>query len=272
MPDRAPFVPEASEAAQPQARRGIVLETRDLWVWHGSQALLREVTVPFAAGAVTCVTGPSGAGKSTLLRALNRLLDLDPGLRVEGQVLLEGEPVYAPGVDVDRLRTRVGMLFQQPVVFPGSIRDNVLFAARRLRSLARRHWDERVHQVLAEVGLWEEVRGRLAQPAASLSVGQQQRLCLARSLILEPRVLLLDEPTSALDAGSREAIEALILRRRGRQSFVVVTHDLAQARRLADRALCVTRHEGSGVVQPCSHTHPELDDPACRTPLSGGRS
>jgi phosphate transport system ATP-binding protein len=223
-----------------------VLETRQLSVSIGGRPLLRSVDLRIEPRRVLGIVGPSGAGKTTLLRCLNRLTDLVPGLSVSGEILFHGQSIHRRGVDVDALRARVGMIFQQPVVFPGSIADNVLFGVRHTRSLPRREWPERVERALREAALWDETRHRLREPAARLSVGQQQRLCLARALAGEPEVLLLDEPTSALDAGSTAAIEDLILRLRERHAIVLVTHNLRQARRVADSLACVCVRNQSG--------------------------
>lgn len=258
-----PAKPAAVDAAGIATRSAEpILEARGLGVWADATPILRGVDFSVPRGSVVCVTGPSGVGKSTLLRCLNRLIELVPGLRSEGEIRLAGTSVH--GVDADTLRERIGMLFQQPVIFPGSIRDNVLFAARRLRKASKAEWDERVRSVLCEVGLWDEVGKRLAAPASVLSVGQQQRLCLARLLLLEPEVVLMDEPTSALDPESQSVIEALVRARRDRQSFIVVTHDLAQARRIADAAVCLSLRDGVGELVPCVEPHPSLQDPACR--------
>ncbi len=226
-----------------------VLETRGLCVSHGRRILLRSVALQVEPRRVLGILGPSGAGKTTLLRCLNRLVDLVPDLAVSGEVLLHGRSIYAGGVDVDALRARVGMIFQQPVIFPGSIADNVLFGVRHTRRPPRRERPERIERALREAALWEEVHHRLREPAASLSVGQQQRLCLARVLAGEPEVLLLDEPTSALDTRSTAAIEELILRLRERHAIVLVTHNLQQARRVADTVafLCVRDQAGEVV-------------------------
>lgn len=259
MLERAGVVP-----AETSATAEVVIETRGLQVSASGQSILRDVAFRVVRGEVTCVTGPSGVGKSTLLRCLNRLVDLIPGMNVAGDILFDGRSVYAPDQDPDVLREKIGMLFQQPVIFPGSLRDNVIFAARRLRKATRAEWDARIEAVLTEVGLWGEVASRLDAPAEVLSVGQQQRLCLARCLLVEPDVVLMDEPTSALDPESTDVIERLVCSRRGRQSFVVVTHDLAQARRIADHAVCISLHDGAGTLAPCAEPHPSLNDPACR--------
>jgi phosphate transport system ATP-binding protein len=265
MAERWIAPPASQDRPTPNAEATLaapILEAHGLCVSAAGVPILRGVDFAVPRGSVVCVTGPSGVGKSTLLRCLNRLVELVPGLRVTGEISLDGESIHA--ADPDTLRERIGMLFQQPVVFPGSIRDNVLFAARRLRRATKTEWQARVEAVLTEVGLWDEVGQRLAKPASVLSVGQQQRLCLARVLLLEPEVVLMDEPTSALDPESQAVIESLVRARRGRQSFVVVTHDLAQARRIADAAVCLSLRDGAGELVPCADPHPSLQDPACR--------
>lgn len=226
-----------------------VLEVRDLTVRAGRHTLLRRIDFQVPRYRVLALLGSSGAGKTTLLRCLNRLAELSAGLRVQGQVCLCAEPLYpasgVAGMDPDRLRARIGMLFQQPVVFPGSIRRNVLFGLLHSdRRPARRQRDEIVEKVLCQVALWDEVKERLGEPAATLSVGQQQRLCLARALALDPEVILMDEPTGALDPAATRAIEELIRRLRGERTLILVTHDPAQARRVADLVGIVARRGG----------------------------
>jgi phosphate transport system ATP-binding protein len=223
-----------------------VLAAEKLSVSIGGRLILRAVDLRIEPRRVLGILGPSGAGKTTLLRCLNRLSDLVPELSVSGDVRLHGESIYARSVDVDALRSRIGMIFQQPVVFPGSIADNVLFGVRRTRRLPRRAWPERVERALREAALWSEVQHRLREPAARLSVGQQQRLCLARVLACEPEILLLDEPTSALDESSTREIEELILRLRERHAVVLVTHNLQQARRVADSVACLGVRDHAG--------------------------
>lgn len=225
-----------------------ILEIRELEVRAGKTVLLQGASFTVTKGEVFGLIGPSGAGKSTLLRCLNRLNDLVPGLEVRGDVLLHGQNIYAAEADVNVVRARVGMLFQQPVVFPESIAANVLFGARRLRSLSRSDRAALIESSLRETALWEEVRDRLDRPATTLSVGQQQRLCLARALAVGPKVLLMDEPTSALDPKSTAAIEELVLRLKERLAIVIVTHNIAQARRVTDRLACLCVREGAGQI------------------------
>ncbi|MGH8512402.1 MAG: phosphate ABC transporter ATP-binding protein [Gammaproteobacteria bacterium] len=227
-------------------------EARGLSVQAGTRCLLRNVNLAISPHQVFGLMGPSGAGKSTLLRCLNRLIDLTPTLRVSGEVLFHGHSIRAPGVDVDALHARIGMLFQQPVVFPKSIFQNIIFGIRHLGRVPRRLWSEVAERALREAVLWDEVKDRLHEPALRLSVGQQQRLCLARTLAVDPEVILLDEPTSALDARSTEAIEALILKLRETRTIVLVTHNLGQARRVADYLACVAVRGGAGeIIEVC---------------------
>jgi phosphate transport system ATP-binding protein len=182
---------------------------------------------------VTAVIGPSGCGKSTFLRSINRMNDSIPGFRVEGEILYHGHDIYGPGVNRVEVRRRIGMVFQKPNPFPKSIYDNVAWAARNLG--LRRGLDERVERALRQAALWDEVKDRLKKGALSLSGGQQQRLCIARAIAVEPDVLLLDEPASALDPLSTQAIEDLILALKNRFTIVIVTHNMQQAARVADR-------------------------------------
>ena len=241
-----------------------ILETRDLEVRANGRTLIRNVNFSVRPQQVFGLIGPSGAGKSTLLRALNRLADLIPGLSVRGDVKLRGQSIYAPGTDVNALREKVGMLFQQPVVFPTSIAENVLFGAKRLRSLSRGERAELVESALSEAALWDEVKDRLNQPANALSVGQQQRLCLARTLAVKSEIILMDEPTSALDPKSTQAVEELILRLKGRHTIVIVTHNVTQARRITDWIACVCIRDGAGEIVESACCDAVLDNPQCR--------
>jgi phosphate transport system ATP-binding protein len=225
-----------------------ILEISGLTVAAGARVLLRDVSLTIKKGEVFGIIGASGAGKSTLLKSMNRLIELTPGLRTEGQVYFNGRPLYASGVDCDALRTKIGMLFQQPVVFPKSIYQNVIFGVKHVHQTSRREWPDVVERALREATLWEEVKDRLHQSALRLSVGQQQRLCLARTLAVEPEVVLMDEPTSALDPQSTEAIEELILRLKKKHTMVLVTHHLRQARTLADTVAFLGMREEVGQV------------------------
>jgi phosphate transport system ATP-binding protein len=240
-----------------------VLAVRALGVTSGSRTILRGIDLKVPPRQVLGIIGPSGAGKTTLLRCLNRMVDLS-GLRVQGEVLYQGRNIYGPGVDVDALRARVGMVFQQPVVFPCSILENVVFGVRHLQRLPRRRFPEVAEEALREAALWAEVKDRLREPAQSLSVGQQQRLCLARTLAVGPEVLLMDEPTSALDARSAEAIETLVGRLKERHAVVLVTHNLGQARRLADWLACLCVRDGVGEIAETACCDTLLDRPECQ--------
>ncbi len=220
------------------------LEARGLGVFQGERPLLRGVDLRLPDRRVLALIGSSGAGKTTLLSCLNRMVELSPGLRMEGEVLLFGGSIRRQPVDA--VRRQVGMLFQRPVLFPGTVAENVLFGLRHAGLVPRRHLPERLERALVEAALWAEVKDRLKDPAAQLSVGQQQRLCLARALAVDPRVLLLDEPTSALDPRSTEAIEERIRELAKSRAIVLVTHSLGQARRTADEIACLDRRDGPG--------------------------
>ncbi|MEM7481141.1 MAG: ATP-binding cassette domain-containing protein [Acidobacteriota bacterium] len=220
------------------------LVARRLTVSSAERTLLQSIDLSVHTGQVLCLTGPSGAGKTTLLRCCNRLVDLSTGLQVTGQVWVEGQPIFDRRVNPDALRRRVGMLFQQPVIFPGSVEHNVAFGL----SGKRKNFGERVERALRQAALWSEVKDRLRDAASLLSVGQQQRLCLARTLALEPRVLLMDEPTSALDPEATHKIEERIVSLKQGRAIVVVTHVPAQAERLADVTLRLTVRDGVGAM------------------------
>ncbi|MET0498195.1 MAG: ATP-binding cassette domain-containing protein [Steroidobacteraceae bacterium] len=226
----------------------IALEARHLTVLAAGRIVLRDVCLTMHRHEVFGIIGPSGAGKSTLLRALNRLLDLNADYRVHGDVLLAGKTIYASDTDVDDLRAHIGMVFQQPVVFPVSIFRNVIFGVRHQHSVRRSEWPEIVERSLREAALWHEVKDRLHASALKLSLGQQQRLCVARTLAMNPEIILMDEPTSALDAASTRAIEELVLTLKATRSIVLVTHNLAQARRVVDTLACIAVNDGVGEI------------------------
>jgi phosphate transport system ATP-binding protein len=235
----------AGAAAGDATRR---LEITDLSVSYGGRAALRGVTLPVRAGAITAVVGPSGCGKSTFLAALNRMTDLAAGCVVAGRILLDGRDVRDPATDVVALRRRVGMIFQRPNPFPLSIRRNLTFPLEHHGLRDRSARDAEAEAALRRVGLWEEVKDRLDGPALKLSGGQQQRLCLARALALDPEVLLMDEPCSALDPIASGVVEDLVASLRGQYTVVIVTHNLAQARRLADDVAVFWVQDGVGTL------------------------
>lgn len=240
-----------------------LLEVRHLSVATAKAKILNDVNCAIEANTVFGIIGPSGAGKSTLLRAMNRLIDLTPALKVKGDVLLNGASIYDRTIDPDAVRARIGMLFQQPVVFPTSILENVVFGARRLGKTTRKTQAATAERALSKAALWAEVKDRLRSPAMSLSVGQQQRLCLARTLAVEPEIILMDEPTSALDPKSTQAIEDLILRLKERHTIVIVTHNVAQARRLTDWIACVCVRENAGQIVESACCDVMLENPQC---------
>lgn len=203
-------------------------------VWYGGHHALRDIALELPSGRITAIIGPSGCGKSTLLKSLNRLLDLNEHVNVSGQIFIDGEDIYAAGVDVTEVRTRVGMLAQKPFPLPLSIFDNVAYGPRIHGLADRAALQALVEESLKATRLWDEVAQRLKEPAHRLSVGQQQRLCLARALAAQPEVLLCDESTASLDPISARGIEALLDSLRQRYTLVMVTHDIDQARRLAD--------------------------------------
>ncbi len=223
-----------------------LVECERLSLAYGGKPAFEDVNLALGEGRITAIIGPSGCGKSSFLACLNRLTDLIPGCRVDGRLTVGGTDVLSPETDVVALRRRVGMIFQKPNPFPLTIHRNIDLALRQhrvKRHRVKRHRVKRrgerdaiIESVLRDVGLWDEVADRLHKPAAALSGGQQQRLCIARALALEPEIVLLDEPCSALDPISSGVVEDLIASLRERYTVVVVTHNLAQARRIADDA------------------------------------
>ncbi|HEY8342721.1 MAG TPA: phosphate ABC transporter ATP-binding protein PstB [Calditerricola sp.] len=212
-----------------------LIEVRDLNVYYGDHHALKGISMDIEARSITALIGPSGCGKSTFLRTLNRMNDMIKGVRIEGTVRIGGDDIYADDVDVELLRKRVGMVFQQPNPFPKSIYDNVAFGPRIHGVTDKRELDEIVERSLRQAALWDEVKDVLKKPALSLSGGQQQRLCIARALAVEPDILLMDEPTSALDPISTAKIEELIQELKKDYTIVIVTHNMQQAARVSDR-------------------------------------
>jgi len=210
------------------------LTVRNLNFFYGKFQGLKDVSLDIARGKVTAFIGPSGCGKSTLLRTFNRMFDLYPGQRAEGQILLHGKNVLAKEQDINLLRAKVGMVFQKPTPFPMTIYENIAFGVRLYESLGQRDMDDRVEWALRKAALWEEVKSKLQQSGLSLSGGQQQRLCIARTVAVKPEVLLLDEPTSALDPISTTKIEELINELKHEYTIAIVTHNMQQAARISD--------------------------------------
>ncbi|WP_347710440.1 phosphate ABC transporter ATP-binding protein PstB [Niveispirillum sp. BGYR6] len=201
---------------------------------YGSFHALRDINLDLREREVTAFIGASGSGKSTLLRVLNRIHDLYPGQRAEGEVLLDGQNILSPRQDPNLLRARVGMVFQKPTPFPMSIHDNIAFGIKLYERLGRTELEARVEQALRDAALWDEVKDKLQQSGLSLSGGQQQRLCIARAIATRPAVLLLDEPTSALDPISTAKCEELIDQLKDRYTIAIVTHNMQQATRISD--------------------------------------
>ncbi len=211
------------------------IETRGLHLWYGNFPALRNLNLDVAAHRITSLIGPSGCGKSTLLRCFNRMNERFGGVRIEGSVHIHGHDIYGPEVSLVELRRAVGMVFQRPNPLPISIEENVLFAVRtHLGTPASHEHPHLVEQALRDVDLWESVRDRLKMRATELPLEQQQKLCIARLLPMKPSVILMDEPCSALDASGTRAVEALMRRMAGGFTVVIVTHNMAQARRVSE--------------------------------------
>ena len=218
-----------------------MLKAENLQIHYGSNHVVRDVTVEIPDKSITAFIGPSGCGKSSVLRCFNRLNDLVPGFRLEGEISFQGESLYAPNVDPVEVRRRIGMVFQKPNPFPKSIYDNVAFGARMTRYDG--NMDELVESCLRRAFLWEEVKDKLTKSGLSLSGGQRQRLCIARTLAADPEVLLMDEPTSALDPVATERIEELMLSLKQEYTIAIVTHSLPQTRRVSDYTVFLNTEE-----------------------------
>jgi phosphate transport system ATP-binding protein len=218
----------------PAADLSYKISVRNLDFFYGDHHALKNVNISLRTNHVTAFIGPSGCGKSTLLRVLNRMYDLYPKQRAQGEVLLDGENVLDPLVDVNLLRSRVGMVFQKPTPFPMSIYDNIAFGIRLYEKLSKSELDQRVEDALRGAALWNEVKDKLHMSGLGLSGGQQQRLCIARSVAIQPEVILFDEPCSALDPISTAKVEELIDELSGRYTIAIVTHNMQQAVRVSD--------------------------------------
>ncbi|BAJ26872.1 MULTISPECIES: phosphate ABC transporter ATP-binding protein [Kitasatospora] len=263
-PPTIPLPPVPGTAPEPgRALSG--LETRDVTAWFGQRKVLERVSFAMRAGEITALIGPSGCGKSTYLRILNRMHEMVRGAALAGEVLLEGEDVYAPGRRPAEVRRRIGMVFQRPNPFPAmSLYDNVVSGLKLAGIKATR--EERDHLVessLRQAGLWNEVSNRLGTPGGALSGGQQQRLCIARSLAVAPEILLMDEPCSALDPTSTRRIEETIAELRHRVTIVIVTHNMQQAQRVSQScAFFLASHDTPGRIVESGPTERLFTDPA----------
>ena len=210
------------------------LIARDLRFWYGDYLALKNIHIAIPERKVTAIIGPSGCGKSTLLRIFNRIYSLYPEQKATGEILLDGRNIISNDVDVNELRSRVGMVFQKPVPFPMSIYDNIAYGIKHYERLSRSEMDARVEQALGHAALWTEVKDKLKQSALGLSGGQQQRLCIARAVALKPEVILFDEPTSALDPIATGKIEQLVEELKSQYTIAIVTHNMQQASRISD--------------------------------------
>ena len=221
-----------------------VFDVRNADVYYGPKQALANVTTKLGRNLATALIGPSGCGKSTFLRSLNRMNDSVKGFKITGDILYHGNDIYGPTANRIEVRRRIGMVFQKPNPFPKSIYDNIAWGARNLGM--KKDLDDRVEKALRQAALWDEVKDRLKQSALSLSGGQQQRLCIARALAIEPEVLLLDEPASALDPIATMKIEDLVHQLKHRYTIVIVTHNMHQAARVADRTCFISLEERDG--------------------------
>ena len=219
---------------QPVEALNSKIRVRSLNFYYGSFHALKNINLEVPERKVTAFIGPSGCGKSTLLRTFNRMYALYPNQEARGEILLDGEDILSPRQDLNRLRAKVGMVFQKPTPFPMSIHDNIAFGVRLYETLSSRDMDERVEWALRKAALWDEVKDKLRQSGTSLSGGQQQRLCIARGIAVRPEVLLLDEPASALDPISTGRIEELVHELKNEYTIVIVTHNMQQAARVSD--------------------------------------
>ncbi len=234
---------------------GVGLEARGIHAWFGQKHVLKDVSLDFWAGTVTALIGPSGCGKSTFIRTLNRMHEFIPTAAMAGQVLLDGHDIYDPGVDVTKIRLKVGMVFQKPNPFPSmTIAENVL-AGLKLANLKVENKDDLLQECLERAGLWNEVKDRLNTYGGALSGGQQQRLCIARSLAVRPQVLLMDEPCSALDPGSTLKVEETISHLSSSMTIIIVTHNMQQAARVSDYTAFFLSDGGPGEMIEVGNTN-----------------
>jgi phosphate transport system ATP-binding protein len=222
---------QAGKAASPYP---VKVQIRDVSFYYGKFHALKSVSLPLHDRRVTAFIGPSGCGKSTLLRILNRIYELYPGQTATGEVVVDGQNILSPGLDLNLVRAKIGMVFQKPTPFPMSIHDNIAFGIRLYERLPKSELDDRIESALRRAALWDEVKDKLRQSGLGLSGGQQQRLCIARAIAVRPEVLLLDEPASALDPISTQRIEELIAELKSDYCIAIVTHNMQQAARSSD--------------------------------------
>ena len=211
-----------------------IITVKDMCLWYGDHQALKNVNIEIPEKSITAFIGPSGCGKSTFLKTLNRMNDLIPGVKITGDIRYEGTDIFSKEVDVNNLRKEIGMVFQKPNPFPMSIYDNVAYGPRTHGITNKVQLDEIVEQALRDAAIWDEVRDRLKKNALGMSGGQQQRLCIARALAVQPKILLMDEPTSALDPISTSRIEELVMELKEKYTIVMVTHNMQQAVRVSD--------------------------------------
>ena len=255
------------QAPETNASRATIFDVRNVSIWYGSHKAVTDVSLPIYENEVTAFIGSSGCGKSTVLRSLNRMNDLVPGARVEGEMRYRGSDLYGKDVSATAVRRRIGMVFQKPNPFPKSIYDNIAYGPRINGTRNRAKLDEIVERSLRQAALWDEVKNRLKSSALGLSGGQAQRLCIARTLAVEPDVVLMDEPCSALDPIATSAIEDLMHEIKSRYTIVIVTHNMQQATRVSDRTafFSVLRNEESdtrtGVLVEYGPTQQIFEDP-----------
>ena len=249
------------EETNPDGAADHVMEVKDLDAYYGNVKAIKDINMPMRRNAVTAIIGPSGCGKSTLVRCLNRMHELTPGARIEGQILFDGEDINSPEVDPVELRSRIGMVFQKPNPFPKSIYNNIAFGLQI--NGFRGNMAEAVEGSLRKAALWDEVKDRLKESALSLSGGQQQRLCIARAIAIEPEVILMDEPCSALDPIATLAIEDLIRELKEQYSIVIVTHNMQQAARVSDEtAFLMLGEDRSGYLVEFDSTEQMFTNPS----------
>ncbi len=211
-----------------------IITVKDMCLWYGDHQALNDVSIEIPEKSITAFIGPSGCGKSTFLKTLNRMNDLIPGVKINGDIRYEGTDIFSREVDVNNLRKEIGMVFQKPNPFPMSIYDNVAYGPRTHGITNKVQLDEIVEQALRDAAIWDEVKDRLKKNALGMSGGQQQRLCIARALAVQPKILLMDEPTSALDPISTSRIEELVMELKEKYTIVMVTHNMQQAVRVSD--------------------------------------